>query len=183
MNKMDYGLRALSKEDKEIIYKWRNMDHIRMNMYNSQFIPYEGHCRWFEAVLKEQMEYYRLFIYQEKPLGLISFKNCSQQNLTCIWGFYIGESHAPKGAGTIMGYLGLEYAFHRLGMKKIIGEVLSINNKSEGLHRKLGFKHDNRLENTLTRDGHSIDVNSFSMHQEVWEKHKRTLNLNFIAEA
>lgn len=178
MNKMDYQLKSLSKEDREMIYRWRNMEHVKVNMYNNQRIPFEDHCRWFEDVLKEHMEYYRLFIYQEKPLGLISFKKCSQQILTCVWGFYIGEIHAPKGGGTIMGYLGLEYAFHRLGMKKIIGEVLSNNNKSEGLHRKLGFKNDNRLDNTLTKEGQSIDVNIFSIIKEEWEKHKRTLNLN-----
>ncbi|MGE7601566.1 UDP-4-amino-4,6-dideoxy-N-acetyl-beta-L-altrosamine N-acetyltransferase [Peribacillus sp. NPDC097675] len=180
---MDYQLIALSKEDREQIYRWRNMEHIRMNMYNHQRIPHDDHCRWFEDILKEQMEYYRLFIYQEKPLGLVSFKKCSQQMLTCVWGFYIGEIHAPKGAGTIMGYLGLEYAFHTLGMKKIIAEVLSNNNKSEGLHRKLGFKHDNRLEDTFIREGQSIDVNSFSIIREDWEKYKGTLKMNFTAEA
>ncbi|MGE7778928.1 UDP-4-amino-4,6-dideoxy-N-acetyl-beta-L-altrosamine N-acetyltransferase [Peribacillus sp. NPDC097264] len=178
---MGYRLRAFSKEDQEIIFNWRNLQHIRMNMYDDQLIPYEEHCRWFEYVLKEQIHYYRLFLYHDKPLGLISFKNYSLEKQSCDWGFYIGESHAPKGAGTIMGYLGLEYAFHHLGMKKIFGEVLSFNDKSKSFHRKLGFKHEGLSKNKLIRDGRSIEVNNFSILKEGWDKHKGTLKSEFYS--
>ncbi|MGM9956185.1 MAG: UDP-4-amino-4,6-dideoxy-N-acetyl-beta-L-altrosamine N-acetyltransferase [Peribacillus sp.] len=177
-----YRLRAFSKEDQKLIFSWRNMQHIRMNMYDDQLIPYEDHSRWFDNVLNEKIQYYRLFLYLDKPFGLISFKNFNQENKSCDWGFYIGESHAPRGTGTLMGYLGLEYAFHHLGMKKISGEVLSFNDKSEGLHRKLGFKHEGLSKNKLIRDGQSIDVNIFSITQERWDNHKGTLTLNFLVE-
>lgn len=183
MNNMDYCLRALSEKDKEMIFNWRNTEHIRMNMYNDQPIAYEDHSRWFEDMLNNQKDYYRLFIYQHKPLGLISFKNLNQQNQTCVWGFYIGESNAPKGSGTIMGCLGLDYAFHCLSMRKIIGEVLSFNKKSERFHQKLGFKHEGLYKNKLSREGQFIDVISFGLLKEEWEMYKGKLNLNFTAEA
>lgn len=183
MNKKDFELRALVEKDKDIIYNWRNLEHIRVNMYNNQLIPYEDHCRWFKDVLNEQLEYYRLFMYRGKPLGLISFKEDRNQDLTCVWGLYIGESHAPKGAGTVMGYLGLDYAFFCLGMKSVIGEVLSSNHKSERFHLRLGFRHEGLLKNKCNSEGQSIDVNSYSILIEEWEKHKRILNMNIIKEA
>ncbi|MGG4199224.1 UDP-4-amino-4,6-dideoxy-N-acetyl-beta-L-altrosamine N-acetyltransferase [Peribacillus frigoritolerans] len=180
---MDYCLRALSEKDKEMIYNWRNLEHIRINMYNDQPISYEDHGRWFESMLKNLKDYYRLFIYQQKPLGLISFKDINQQNQTCAWGFYIGEINAPKGSGTIMGFLGLDYAFHSLNMRKIIGEVLSFNKKSEMFHQKLGFKQEKLYKNKLNREGQFIDVIFFGLQKEEWEMHKVKLNLNFTEEA
>ncbi|WP_082630576.1 UDP-4-amino-4,6-dideoxy-N-acetyl-beta-L-altrosamine N-acetyltransferase [Peribacillus muralis] len=179
---MDYCLRALSERDKDMIFKWRNYEHIRMNMYNDQPIAYVEHSRWFEDILKNQKEYYRLFIYRQKPLGLISFKNNNQQNHTCVWGFYIGENDAPKGSGTIMGWLGLDYAFHSLFMKKIIGEVLSFNKKSERYHLKLGFKQEGIYKNKHIKEDRFIDVIRFGLQKEEWEMHKGKLNLNFIVE-
>ncbi|MXQ54253.1 UDP-4-amino-4,6-dideoxy-N-acetyl-beta-L-altrosamine N-acetyltransferase [Shimazuella alba] len=176
---MDYDLRALTENDKNLIYNWRNAEFIRVNMFQDELIPYEAHCHWFEIILTNQTAYYRIFRYNSKPLGLVSFKESNPQKKTCFWGFYIGEIQAPKGAGTWMGSLALDYAFQCLGMKTIIGEVLSFNKKSATYHRKLGFKHDLHYKNTLYRNGQPINIIRFVLDKEDWEHHKAKLDLNF----
>ncbi|MGZ4161028.1 MAG: UDP-4-amino-4,6-dideoxy-N-acetyl-beta-L-altrosamine N-acetyltransferase [Neobacillus sp.] len=180
---MDYCVRALTEKDKDIIYQWRNSEQIRVNMYNDQPIPYENHCQWFEDIMQNQAAFYRLFLCQNKPLGFISFKNSNRQNQTCVWGFYIGESNAPKGSGTIMGSLALDYAFHHLNMRKIIGEVLSFNKKSERFHQKLGFIREGIFKDELRRNDQFIDVIRFALFKDQWERQKEKLNLNFTRKA
>jgi|SRR4051812_31721678 UDP-4-amino-4,6-dideoxy-N-acetyl-beta-L-altrosamine N-acetyltransferase len=179
---MDYYLRGLIESDREIIYQWRNLERIRVNMYNDQPISFKDHCQWFDDVLKNQDCYYRLFIYQNKPLGLVSFKEISHQNHTCTWGFYIGEPKAPKGSGTIMGTLALDYAFYQLNMRKIIGIVLAFNKRSEMFHKKLGFYQEGLFKKELMRDGQFIDLVRLALFKEDWEKEKEKLNFHFTAE-
>lgn len=179
---MDYYLRVLAEEDKEIIYQWRNSEPIRVNMYNDRPIPYEDHCQWMENVLNNQTDYYRLFLYQNKPLGLVSFKEMNYQNQTCVWGFYIGENDAPKGSGTIMGRLALDYAFYQLKMRKIIGVVLSFNKRSEMFHQKLGFNQEGLFKKELSRDGQFIDLIRFALFKEEWESQKEKLNVTMTVK-
>ncbi|MED4228939.1 UDP-4-amino-4,6-dideoxy-N-acetyl-beta-L-altrosamine N-acetyltransferase [Neobacillus cucumis] len=169
---MDYELRSLTDEDKDLIFKWRNLEFIRPNMFNDKIIPYEDHCQWFANTLTNHAEHYRVFVKHTQPLGLVSFKKSDSQHLAYFWGFYIGELDAPKGAGSIMGSLALDYAFESLNAKRIIGEVLSTNKKSEAFHRKLGFKQDLRYKNSIYRNGQFITINRFVLDKENWEFHR-----------
>lgn len=178
---MDYLLRGLREEDIEYIYHWRNSESIRINMYNDQPIPFDRHVQWFTEVLKSQMDYYRLFIYKNHPLGLVSFKNQEEPH-TSIWGVYIGDRNAPKGSGTIMGYLGLDYAFQCLNIKKVIGEVIAFNNKSQRFHEKLGFHLEGVLKDKINRNNEWVDVFRYVLSQEDWEIQKKNLDLNFTSE-
>jgi UDP-4-amino-4,6-dideoxy-N-acetyl-beta-L-altrosamine N-acetyltransferase len=179
---MDYSLRPFTEGDKDIIYNWRNSERIRLNMYNDQPIPYDKHDQWFKEVLDNQMSYYRLFMYRNQPLGLVSFKKDSSKEQTCVWGFYIGENNVPKGSGTIMGILGLDYAFQCLNMKTVIGEVLDFNYKSKKFHQKLGFHQDFHYKNTIKRTNEWIDVIRFVLCKDKWEVQKKKFNLNFSTE-
>ncbi|MFH0068457.1 UDP-4-amino-4,6-dideoxy-N-acetyl-beta-L-altrosamine N-acetyltransferase [Peribacillus sp. NPDC056705] len=173
---MDCHLRALIENDMDMIYNWRNLESIRENMFHDQMIPYKDHCNWFRNVLINQAKYYRLFVNQNKPLGLVSFKESNQQSQTCLWGFYIGESTAPKGSGTIMGSLALDYAFQCLSMRKVIGEVLSTNQKSTKFHLKLGFIQTGLDKNKLWRNGQPVDILQFQLDSEEWDRQKAKVN-------
>ncbi|KEF38384.1 pseudaminic acid biosynthesis N-acetyl transferase [Schinkia azotoformans MEV2011] len=170
---MVYDLRAPSEKDRNLLHNWRNAEFIRINMFDDQPITFEAHCNWFETILKEQLAYYRIIQYQSKPLGLVSFKKNLQQKNILFWGFYIGETQAPKGAGTWMGRLALEYAFQILEAEKIIGEVLSFNKKSMKFHEKLGFKQNHQYQNTLFREGHPIPIVRYELDKEDWLYHRK----------
>lgn len=174
---MDYSLRELEGSNRDIIYNWRNKESIRKNMYNDQPIYYETHCKWFEDVLTNQREYYRIFVYKEKPIGLVSFKNSAQQNDSCVWGFYIGEINSPKGSGTVMGRLALDYAFHLLGRKMVVGEVLSFNKISQLFHEKLGFMNKGNIEKKIIRNNEVIDVIRYEISEAQWKEKKKSLFL------
>ncbi|MED3622819.1 UDP-4-amino-4,6-dideoxy-N-acetyl-beta-L-altrosamine N-acetyltransferase [Neobacillus thermocopriae] len=176
---MNYFLRELKKEDKDILYKWRNKEEIRLHMFHSTPISYEQHVKWFENVLQHQSSVYRIFMNQNTPLGLVSFK-INPQHQTCFWGFYVGEETAPKGTGSIMCSLALDYAFDYLKLRKVIGEVLAFNKKSIKLHQKLGFSQEGYFNKEIIRDGEFIDVIRFALFEEDWVNHKKQLNIPYI---
>lgn len=162
-----------------MVYNWRNADFIRVNMFHDKKIPYEEHCQWFDNTLKNKSAYYRIFCYQKKPLGIVSFKESDSEKKTYYWGFYIGETDAPKGAGTWMGRLALDDAFQYLGAKTVIGEALSFNQKSISFHKRLGFEKDIDYKASLSRNGQHIDIIRFTLEKDNWDKQKETLNLHF----
>ena len=41
-------LRKATEKDCDLIYKWANDIEVRQNAFNSNFIPYDEHCRWYK---------------------------------------------------------------------------------------------------------------------------------------
>jgi UDP-4-amino-4,6-dideoxy-N-acetyl-beta-L-altrosamine N-acetyltransferase len=171
----EYQLRDITREDLEIVLFWRNAERIRKYMYHDHIIKIEEHIRWFERLQHDSSKVFKIFIYKGEPLGVVNFSQIDRKNEKCVWGFYIGHEHAPRGAGTILGYLGIEYAFHELKMRKICGEVLDFNKASIRFHQKLGFHEEGRLIKHINRNGVFVDVILFGLFQDEWESVKGNL--------
>ncbi|SEH88158.1 UDP-4-amino-4,6-dideoxy-N-acetyl-beta-L-altrosamine N-acetyltransferase [Halobacillus karajensis] len=171
----DFHLRDIERADLPVVWKWRNAEHIRKHMYKDQWIPWEEHVTWFEKEQKNPSSYAKLFIHKDRPLGVVRFTNVDFEHGTCEWGFYIGDQEAPRGAGTIMGVLALNFIFDTVGMRKICAEVLDVNVTSLRYHEKLGFVQEGRLMEQLRRGGNLIDVIPMALFKEVWEKRREIL--------
>lgn len=175
---MDYSLRFLEEEDSDIILKWRNSERVRTNMLNDNKIKTKDHQIWFQKVREKHLDYYLIFSIDKISTGLVSFKDHSLSKDNCIWGIYIGEINAPKGAGTLLGYIGIEYAFNRLKFKKIYAEVISTNIPSIKLHEKLGFSKDEFFQKEISKQGKLVEVYRYTISQESWLERKKTIKVN-----
>ncbi|GGJ64247.1 UDP-4-amino-4,6-dideoxy-N-acetyl-beta-L-altrosamine N-acetyltransferase [Anoxybacillus voinovskiensis] len=171
----DYRLRDITEEDLETVLCWRNSERIRRYMYHDHTISMEEHIRWFESLQNDSSRIFKMFIYKDEPIGTVSFNKIDRKNGRCSWGFYIGNEHAPKGAGTILGYLGIEYAFYELQMRKICAEVLEFNEISIRFHQKLGFYNEGRLLKHVKKNDVLVDVLLFVLLRERWELVKRNI--------
>ncbi|MBN9654817.1 UDP-4-amino-4,6-dideoxy-N-acetyl-beta-L-altrosamine N-acetyltransferase [Halobacillus sp. GSS1] len=171
----EYHLRSVESTDLPIIWKWRNAEHIRKHMYNDKVIPWEEHTAWFEKEQQNTSSSFYIFIYQERPLGVVRFTNIDLENGTCDWGFYIGDQRAPKGAGTVMGMLALDLIFKNDSIRKVCAEVLDFNIASLRYHQKLGFLQEGKLVEQLKREDQLIDVIPMGLFKDVWNKRRKTL--------
>ena len=71
--------------------------------------------------------------------GYASFKHLGGGG--CEWGFYLApDCPRGQGHGGTLGQLALQYAFCRLNMHEVHGQVLPHNAASLALHRRLGFR-------------------------------------------
>ncbi|MHB8482289.1 MAG: UDP-4-amino-4,6-dideoxy-N-acetyl-beta-L-altrosamine N-acetyltransferase [Nitrospiria bacterium] len=165
-------LTPISESDLERVLEWRNAKRIRANMFSDHLISMEEHKAWFEKLKKDEFSTFLIFRFQKKPIGIISISQWDKRNQTCFWGFYIGEPDAPKGCGTFMGFLGLEYIFKSLKVRKVCGEVFAFNSASIRFHQKLGFVKEGRFKEFILKNGKYEDVLFFSLFQKKWTKLK-----------
>ncbi|MFZ0475637.1 MAG: UDP-4-amino-4,6-dideoxy-N-acetyl-beta-L-altrosamine N-acetyltransferase [Halobacillus sp.] len=171
----DFQLRRMEKADLPLVWQWRNAEHIRTHMYNNQIIPWEEHLAWFEREQSNPSSASKIFIHQGRPLGVVRFTGIDQENETCKWGFYIGDKDAPKGSGTIMGILALDFIFETFPIRKVCAEVLDTNQVSLRYHEKLGFKQEGRLLQQLKREKLLIDVIPMGLFRYEWINQRKIL--------
>ncbi|MGM8366489.1 UDP-4-amino-4,6-dideoxy-N-acetyl-beta-L-altrosamine N-acetyltransferase [Virgibacillus sp. W0181] len=167
---MKYKLQKLSPKYLPIMLQWRNEERIRKSMYNEKVITFDEHMSWYENKSKSNEDVYFVFLIDEEPVGIIYFNRINIPYFKCEWGFYIGKPNSFKGAGTIMGILGLKYAFEELGLNKVYGEVLVTNEGSLKYHEKLGFKKEAYFKQHIMKNDTFKDVIIYGLIKEEWYK-------------
>jgi len=168
-------LKSISEDDLELVLGWRNQDFIRQMMYTSSLISINEHRNWFQRLQESSSSRSLLFYFEGRPYGIVNINHIDQRNLTCDWGFYIGEQKAPKGIGTILGYKALTYIFEDLQMRKVCAEVLGYNDASIRFHKKLGFLEEGCLHEQNLKEGTYHDVILMGMFARNWANHAAVL--------
>lgn len=68
---MEYKLRKVSRDDKDLLFKWANDPQCRANSFHQDMISYEEHCGWFaDKLANEKCDMY-FYCEQEIPIGQI----------------------------------------------------------------------------------------------------------------
>lgn len=151
------SLRYMKYDDLITVLKWRNSNHVRLNMKDDHIISPEEHRNWFNG-LDTKKNHYLIFLYEGVPSGLVYFNNVNMTHKHCTWGFYLGNRQMPKGTGAKMGALGLEHAFEHLGVRKVCAEVFSFNVKSLRFHERLGFIKEGVLKEHYLKNNTYEDI-------------------------
>lgn len=176
MNKHeDFSLRPISLMDAPLIMNWRNMEHVRANMYSDHLITEQEHLNWLSQALAASTAAYLVFEYRGRPLGFVSFSNISPTHGRSEWAFYLGETDVPIGAGAAMEFLALEHAFEKLSLRKLCCEVFSFNQSVIRMHEKFGFCVEGRRIEHQLKNGKYEDVILLAMFQSHWREHKQAL--------
>jgi UDP-4-amino-4,6-dideoxy-N-acetyl-beta-L-altrosamine N-acetyltransferase len=138
-------IRQMTINDLQQVFQWRNDPFVRMNMFSQREIPFREHQEWFDKCNSNPD--YHLLIFEDsgKPAGFVSFKVRSP-SMEANWGFYRSPS-SVHGVGARMGAAALLFAFEKLNIKKIWGEVLVLNKRSINFHLSMGFKQTHRPKN------------------------------------
>jgi UDP-4-amino-4,6-dideoxy-N-acetyl-beta-L-altrosamine N-acetyltransferase len=173
---LDYSqclLRPLTQADLERTLTWRNSERVRPMMFTDHIITAAEHQAWFERTRHDATVRHLVFEYAKTPLGVLGVVNVTQidvRNRLCSWGFYIGETGAPKGSGLALGYLGLEFIFSELAIRKLISQAFRLNTASVGYHRRLGFKEEGCWREHLLKNGKYEDIICFALFAREWEE-------------
>ncbi|MCA0754948.1 UDP-4-amino-4,6-dideoxy-N-acetyl-beta-L-altrosamine N-acetyltransferase [Paenibacillus sp. N4] len=170
-----YLLRPMKESDLDIVLKWRNSDRIRENMYTDRLITMEEHSLWYATIQHTRASDCSIFEIDGQSMGFINFTGFDPLNQSCHWGFYVGEPQAPRGSGSIMGFLGLEHCFENLLMSKCFGEAFVFNTASIAFHRKLGFREEGSLRKQILKNGRYEEVMTFVLLAEEWFRIKNEL--------
>lgn len=152
-------LRGIKQQELELMLGWRNAPNVRANMYTRHEINMEEHLAWWARI--QQRDDQRYFMYEAggTPLGIIGFTGIDRTSENSSWAFY-ASPEAPKGTGSKMEFLALEFAFKELGLHKLHCEVLAFNSPVIKLHQKFGFSIEGKL-----REHHKINEDFIDIYQ------------------
>ncbi len=168
-----YYLRKINEDDLKQILTWRNRDEIRSCMLNDQVISWQEHLAWFEGLQKATNRDCQMFCIGNISIGIVNFVDIDEQNnKQCSWGFYIGQQAAPKGAGMLLGYCAIEYAFSHYMLDSIVSEVIDFNKISINFHKRLLFTEQGVLKDKIFRQNCYYDLLQFELEKTIWEQGK-----------
>lgn len=167
-------LRSIEDAELELMLSWRNEPFVRKNMYTTHEIGMDEHLRWWQKISQSSEHKYFMYEYQGQPLGIVGFNEIDSLSKNASWAFYASPC-APRGTGSRMEYLALNYAFDKLGLHKLHGEVLAFNDRVVKLHQKFGFKIEGVLREQHWNDGAFVDVLRIGLLAREWSTHRNVM--------
>lgn len=165
-------LEPLDRSHLDLVLKWRNRAAIRKVMFHDQVISPKEHLEWFERLAVQPARKVYLFYLNDRPTGVVQIDALSGADYE--WGFYIGDQAAPKGAGTLMGYVAIRTVFEQFQAARLYGFVIDFNERSLAFHRKLGFCEQPPTERRKQGDK-DVEVIKMCLTKEKWQLHKRVI--------
>ncbi|SFM81877.1 UDP-4-amino-4,6-dideoxy-N-acetyl-beta-L-altrosamine N-acetyltransferase [Marinobacter pelagius] len=161
------SLRPIRDSELELMLSWRNEPSVRQNMYTTHEIGLEEHLAWWATTKDSPRHRYFMYEYEGRPAGIVGFTGIDRGNQNASWAFY-ASPEAPKGSGSRMEVLALDYAFGELGLHKLSCEVLAFNTSVIRLHEKFGFQVEGVLRDQHKRGDEFIDVYRLGLLCREW---------------
>jgi UDP-4-amino-4,6-dideoxy-N-acetyl-beta-L-altrosamine N-acetyltransferase len=157
------------KESLEVL-EWRNHPDIRQWMFSTNIINNKEHLSFIKSLTNNKKNYYWKVLYKKKGVGAINFINFDYNNMHSSWGFFLSPSMLGSGLGLVLEYIFINFAFEKVNLHCLRGEILENNIKTIKLHDYFGFKRDGIIRDYLfdptTHSGTNLILNS--MTKEEW---------------
>ena len=151
------------------ILDWRTRDDITRYMYTDIEYSLENQRKWLTTIQADQKGYYWLMEYKGDLVGFISITDIDWRHKRGAWNFYIGNMKYAMLAGFLGAYM-YNYAFTKLGLQKLIGEVMDINVGVQKLHAKQGARLVGIYEQHICKNDKWHDVHVFEMTKDHWQE-------------
>ncbi|MDD1792889.1 UDP-4-amino-4,6-dideoxy-N-acetyl-beta-L-altrosamine N-acetyltransferase [Enterovibrio sp. ZSDZ42] len=135
---MNVSLRAMTKDDLDVVRQWRNAPETREKMFTTHEIKPHEHATWFERIQHDNTKRFYVVSIEGTDIGMVSFTDINQESGRAEWGFYKAPN-ARAGVGLVILHAALNHAFNTLSLQQVDSRVLAINPKVLHLHNKLGF--------------------------------------------
>jgi UDP-4-amino-4,6-dideoxy-N-acetyl-beta-L-altrosamine N-acetyltransferase len=177
-----FNLRPMEGPDLQTVWTWRNSERVRAVSYTDHEIAWEEHLAWYERSKSDESIQPMLFECATRPTGVVSFTRIDRQAGSTVWGFYIADAESPKGSGSIMGFLALDYAFGDLGLKEVIGESFVSNEASVRYHQRLGFREVEEERRRVEAGGEMREVMRLKVTAEWWQELRPSLEQRLFSE-
>jgi len=171
-------IRLINRIDYESIKDWGEEDGNFSYFPNSNFLQEVKSENWIDRKLDDENGLYFSIISLEsnKIIGITILENIDFKNKNACWGIYIAYPEFRKLIFSLEpSYLIIEYAFHNLGLKKIYGNSLAINDRGRKFHKYMGFKEEAIFNNQVLINGVYIDLIWISILNEEWQKKRLEL--------
>ncbi|MCD7836407.1 MAG: GNAT family N-acetyltransferase [Lachnospiraceae bacterium] len=154
-------LRLMTRDDTDLIIKWRNSDEVRKNFIYQEPFTRESHENWIRTRIEtgEAVQMIICDILTDRPCGSVYIRDIDRQHNKAEYGIFIGEEQARgHGAGTAAARLMLRFCFEELGLHRVYLRALSGNARAIGSYENAGFVREGCLKEDVCINGKYIDI-------------------------
>lgn len=154
-------LRLMTREDTELIVKWRNSDAVRKNFIYQEMFTREGHENWIRTKVETGQVVQTIIceLATDKPLGSVYIRDIDRQHNKAEYGIFIGEETARgRGIGTAAAKLMLRYCFEEEGLHRVYLRAFASNIQAIRSYEKAGFVREGLLKDDVRIDGVYRDI-------------------------
>lgn len=170
-------LRPLKESDVSYFTKWFNDLDVILNL--NHYLPMSElvEREWIRDLLTKRRESDIVFMIEilrkgkNIPIGSCGLHKINWKDRNAEFGIAIGEKrYWSNGYGTEAGELILDYAFNHLNLHRVHSLAYAFNEKSIGLHLKLGFEQEGIKREAAYKRGSYHDIAVFGLLRKDWKK-------------
>ena len=150
---------VLTKDELELVLKWRNSERVRMMMVNKEEIPLAEHLAYAARLRDLPDRRYYLVCIGDRPCAVIDYTEMEPGVPTCNTGLYAGDG-APFGFGMLLEHIRYHGVFVRFGYPKTHSPMRKENERyRQNLLNRFG----------LTIIGENEEYYDLQQTREAWE--------------
>ena len=149
-------LRSMTKDDADLIIKWRNSEEVRSRFIYQALFTRQSHERWIETMVNTGKVVQMIICLKDGdvPVGSVYIRDIDTTHHKGEYGIFIGEAEARgKGIGTRAAKLMTAYAFRELSLHRLFLRVFADNVRAIRSYEKAGFVREAYLRDDVCING------------------------------
>lgn len=162
-------LRPITREDTEMVLRWRNSAAVKQYFIYRKDITPEEHLNWLETKVQTGKVAQFIICLRENdlPIGSVYMQSIDHVHKNAEYGIFIGEEAARgKGCGSDAAKLAVQYAFEELQLHKLYLRVISDNQRAIRSYEHAGFVVEGVMRDEIFVDGKFCDVTRMAIIRE-----------------
>lgn len=158
----------------------RNEPGVRRWMYTDHIIGANEHLQWISGLKDDETRLVFAVLGEDAdtPLGMAGINALDRANRKADWAYYLTEQ-ARGGLGAAVEYAIIEFAFDKLGLRKLNCEVIEDNEAVVKLHRKFLFEDEGLRRSQIEKDGSRVGVRLLGLTFEDWANGRAEVYANY----
>jgi RimJ/RimL family protein N-acetyltransferase len=164
-------LRQFEEKDVEYIYKFKNDPDITKFLGGFSVGYSKNDIKdWIHSVRKREKDIIWSITSKSSDtcIGQIGLYNIDYRVGNAGIGIALSNKERNKGIGTLVHIKVLKFAFSELNLNKITAKILTFNNASVALYKKLGFLKEGEIRDFQFRDGNYINAYIYGLLKKEW---------------
>lgn len=162
------SLRDVREDDHPWLVELHNDDEVLFNVTDPTPITLEQHLAWWARVSQDSRQLRQVFEYGGERVGFAKFYAIDRENRCCVLGADIHRDQRGRGYAAQMWSLMLDKCFRDWRLHRVSLTTAWFNEKARHIYKKLGFREEGRLVQSLLRDGMYHDQVCMFMLREDW---------------
>ena len=149
--------RKINSSDKNLLYRWRNLNEIVILSSTQKRVTWKDHDKWFEDILLDINTKIYIILNSIDPIGQVKFKK--ETDIECKIGIYLIAENIGKGMGSYLIDKSCKHIKKKWNNIKIINaEIRKENERSIRAFKKAGFSQNTNTNALKDFVNYSINI-------------------------